>query len=84
MDGIFAELTVICCAAMDVHEPRANTGALSVDDLTAAEATCFEHLAIVFDKAILDQYVTVRNQMIPHNKFRIDNRKQKVFKSSYC
>ena len=63
---------------MNIHKTRANIGTLGIDDLATFKITGFEHLAIILNYSVFNQNIAIRNQVIPHNQLRIDNRNHKI------
>ena len=70
---IIHKSAVISSVAVDVNQTGAHIRSLGINDLTTVETTGLKHLAVILDHTVLNQYVAIRNQMIPHNKFRINN-----------
>ena len=58
---------------VDIHKTGADISALCVDDLAALGNGGGAHLTEAGDLAVLDKKHCLGDQVIPHNKLRVDN-----------
>ena len=75
---IVPEIDTCTGVAVNIHKARTYIQTFGVDDLTAHRNGVVSHLTVAGDLAVLNKKNSLRDQMILHNQFCVDNCKHSV------